>query len=354
MAEGAAHPEHLYLFTSNMRPLYEQDAIDVLAAASGTRYRFRYQSDAHRDYLGTGLRERWRNNTLVGLPSLVCFSIQQEAGYHPSAFIPVRFGTVVRTREEGSPHIVDFEIGRYVALALDRDRMGELVRAFSDDLKAKLGETPDVKKSAVLGPLAPGLESGDEEDPLPWENTVEYLSRTLSFRNHVFIRYSGIREMGSDNEVQFDEGVAPLTAGRTYELRVTHLQPQETAEVRGYEVAVDGEIIALIGQREILISSRYDTVPILLHAPDRDDVRETVVTVRPSAGVRGASIRVRIRVLPNKARQVGGAIGTALSLLLIAMPGILGDSAPISARIGLGVSGFLLGGALLAARLRKT
>ena len=352
---GEASPrDHLYLFTSNMRPLYEQDAIDVLAAASGTRYRFRYQSDTRRDYLGTGLRDRWRNNQLAGQPLLVCFSIQQEAGYHPSAFIPVRFGTVVQTRAEGSPHIVDFEIGKYASLALDRDRIGEAILVFSEHLKEQLRETPDVKKSAVLGPLAPGLDSGDEKNPLPWENAVEYLSRTLSFRNHVFIRYSGIREMGAESEIQFEQGAATLIAGRTYELRVTHLQPQETTEVRRYEVVVDGEIVSVVGQSEFLISSRYDTVPILLHAPDREDVRETLLTVRPSAGVQGASIRIRLRVSPNKVRQVGGAIGTAVSLLLIALPGILGESASITARVVLGTSGFLLGGTLLAARLRKT
>jgi hypothetical protein len=32
----------------------------------------------------------------------------------------------------------------------------------------------------------PSTRSGDEKNPLPWENAVEYLSRTPSFRNHVF------------------------------------------------------------------------------------------------------------------------------------------------------------------------
>ena len=38
--------EVLTLFTSNLRPQYEQDALDLSAAVPGTHYRFRY-------------RERW-------------------------------------------------------------------------------------------------------------------------------------------------------------------------------------------------------------------------------------------------------------------------------------------------------
>lgn len=266
----------------------------------------------------------------------------------------MRFGTVVQTRAEGSPHIVDFEIGKYASLALDRARIGEAISAFSEHLKEQLRETPDVKKSAVLGPLAPGLESGDEKNPLPWENAVESLANSLLPEPRV-IRYSGIREMGSESEIQFEQGAATLIAGRTCELRVTHFQPQETAEVGRYEVVVDGEIVSVVAQSECLISSRYDTVPILLHAPDRDDVRETLLTVRPSAGVQGASIRIPLRVSPNRVRQVGGAIGGAVSLLLIALPGIVGESsASITVRVVLGASGFLLGGALLVARHRKT
>ena len=345
--------EYLYLFTSNMRPLYEQDAIDVLAAPSGTRYRFRYQSDNRRDYLGTGLRDRWKDNQLAGQPVLVCFSIQQEAGYHPSAFIPVRFGSVVRSRAEGSPHIIDFEVDKYASLDLDQALIGDAVREFSIQLRDQLGETPDTKKSAVLGPAVSSLRSGDENNPTAWENTVELLSHTLSFRNHVLIRYAGVREVGVDSEVQFKEGVLPLVAGHTYELRVTHLQPQETTEVRRYEIAVDGQIVSVVGPSEFLISSRYDTVPILLHAPDRDDARETLVTVRPVAGAQGAGLRIPVRVTTSKRRQVVGTIGTALALFLIALPGIVGEDVSTAWRVGFVGAGLLLSGVLVTSRLRR-
>jgi hypothetical protein len=351
---AAQAPEQLYLFTSNMRPLYEQDAMDVLAAPSGSRYRFRYQHSDARSYLGTGLVDRWAKDELVGLPVLVCFSIQQEADYHPSAFIPVRAGSVLQTRIEGSLCLVDFEIGKHASLPMDgTDKMGEHVKLFSQQLNDQLRETPDVKKSAVIGPPVPGLVIGDESAPEAWENGVGYLSRTLSFRGEIFIRYAGLREVGSTSNAPMENGVFKLTAGRSYELLVTHLQPRESGEVRRYAVIVDGEIINVVGETEVVISSRYDTIPITLYAPERDDVRETQVAVEPAPGVEGAKLRLRIRIVPNKARQVTGAVLTAISLALVALPGILGPETPWELRVGVALAGLLLGSFLVAARLKR-
>lgn len=341
--------EWLYLFTSNMRPLYEQDAVDLLAEPSGFHYRFRYQ----RQYLADDLVDQWETNQLVGRLVLACFSIQQQENYHPSAFIPLRYGRVLSTHSEGSLYVVQFGTGSWVSLAsAEGQNRGERVQQFSRSLKDHLPATPDDKKSAVLGPQTAGLID-DSNDMSPWEISVDYLSRTLSFADCVFIRYSSLREIGDQAEdvLPGSDGVVQLEAGRTYELRVTHMRPLHSGSTPKYEVVSDEDIVSVVDGAEFTIASRYDTVPIVIHALARTDTRETMLAVRPAEGGRGAALRLRLRVSPSTKEQVLGVGGTAASLLAVASPGILTIGA--GWEIAIAGVGVLLGAVLVQRGLKR-
>ena len=112
----------LYLFSSNIRPLYEQDVIDLLAAPAGSIYRFRYElkylgSDVPDGLAGipgdASLPDLWEANQLVNVNVIALYSIQQPESYHRAAFIPIRSGTVRETGADGAIHWIDFEVGDY-------------------------------------------------------------------------------------------------------------------------------------------------------------------------------------------------------------------------------------------------
>src|SRR5262245_42118338 len=96
----------LCLFSSNIRPQYEQDIIDVAAAPRGHIFRFRYEIK----YVADTVRDEWESNKLIERNVLVVYSIQQPQGYHPPAFVPIRKGRVVRTRRDGSVFYIDFRL----------------------------------------------------------------------------------------------------------------------------------------------------------------------------------------------------------------------------------------------------
>src|SRR4051812_47467556 len=100
----------LYLYSSNIRPLYEQDILDLLAAPPGAHYQFRYDER----YLNKEAKESWLN--LRGTPVLVHYSLQQRARYHDPAFIPVRCGSVVEASRVGRLHVLTFSLANYVSL----------------------------------------------------------------------------------------------------------------------------------------------------------------------------------------------------------------------------------------------
>src|SRR6202043_237644 len=81
-------PSLLYLYSSNIRPLYEQDILDLLASPHNLLYQFRYEAR----YVETNTRAEWLS--LAGKTALIHFSLQQEAKFHEPAFIPVRLVTV--------------------------------------------------------------------------------------------------------------------------------------------------------------------------------------------------------------------------------------------------------------------
>jgi hypothetical protein len=127
----------LYLFSSNIRPLYEQDILDLLAAPRGQLYQFRYDEE----YIAAGTLREWEK--LQGRTALVHFSLQQEAEYQPAAFFPVRKGQISRTFSLGSVAVVEFTLDDYVTLReppigeRNRLRLSVSVDAYSDYLKQR-------------------------------------------------------------------------------------------------------------------------------------------------------------------------------------------------------------------------
>ena len=67
----------LYHFSSNLRPRYTQDILNVLAAPSGIVYTSRYVRRVVPDTLASA----WEDG-LIGKTVLIHFSLEQPARYH--------------------------------------------------------------------------------------------------------------------------------------------------------------------------------------------------------------------------------------------------------------------------------
>src|SRR5436190_1213062 len=101
----------VYLFSSNIRPPYEQDVLNVLAAPPGLTYRFRYR----REWVADGLAAAW--SKLAGSRCIIHFSLQQPHQYQDAVFFPLRLGTVLRTYQEARDiFLIEFSIEASVSL----------------------------------------------------------------------------------------------------------------------------------------------------------------------------------------------------------------------------------------------
>jgi hypothetical protein len=345
----------VYLFSSNIRPLYEQDILNVLAAPIGTRYSFRYEGN----YVQEDLRRIW-GPELQGVSALVLFSLQQLARYHDPVVFPVRQAIVEQAQVlGGSIYLVDFVLDRIVALSKPSDNTSDSFRfrtpagQFMKTLSDRLGQAkvpyqaaasigPDLRQDAEL----PMDSTSDEIELL--DRNGQFLSRTDSFATSWFLHVAGLsRERNADMETArrslLDEPSRSyrLQGGQTYHLQIIHRQPKDVVEQCSFNVEADEESLRIIGRRGFTIGSRYDRILIPVHAvaPSDGQTRQSFIAIEPER-VRGPSIRVPVTVTPSTG-TAAAAIGTGFALFLLAI-GSFDENASTTSKI------LFLGGALLA------
>lgn len=324
--------EVLYLFSSNIRPLYAQDILNVLAAPSGISYTFRYE----RRYVVESLTSGWNEN-LVGRKVLIHFSLQQPARYHEPVFFPIRIGRVHQAQRLGEDiYLLEFVLDRIISLrtpGLEGDDhrfatsaagytkyIRDLLGAENVPYQAAIGSGPDVTQD----PEAPIDVSGDEIHL--FDRNTKYLWRTDAFRDAWFTHILGISERGDQSldevrtsRLKKDERLFSLTGATTYHLHVLQRQPREVIQEATFAVATDEQVIRVIGRKGFTIGSRYDRILVPLHAvePPDGEPRQTVVTIEPE-GAHGPRVTIPVRVTPSPA-QAQMAVGTGVALLLLGL-----------------------------------
>jgi hypothetical protein len=314
----------LYLFSSNIRPLYEQDILDVLAAPTGALYQFRYE----KRWIGPDSGAGWLTLP-AGTPVLVNFSMQQQARYHDPVFFPIRRGTVKQTFAEGDALFVEFLLGELVCLPEpQRDDQGRLLLA---DEVAKYRSYLSDKSvpqpygfSAGLGPdifSDPDSPLDDSADQITrFDRLTRYLQPTDSFRDARFFQFLRLAPRGKDGAVTPDaDGVFHLVGGVTYSLELFHHQPIDVTREDSFEISVDDAIIRVIGRPGFEIGSRYDRIAIPLHAvqSDRYEARETILVIDPAETVKGPQLRLQLRVDPPAKKLVAGTLLSTIALAIL-------------------------------------
>jgi hypothetical protein len=361
------HEQWLHLFTSTIRPLYISDAIDVLASPSGSHIRFRYE----KVYVEPRLQRDWAvKGRLIGRRVLVHFAIQHPAEYHQPSYIPIREATVVGHFVEGQTYVINFSTGPIRLAArtrelVDSDVDGEIglpVRSYSQELRKRLVEISDPPRpSAISGPSLVELleaipDSGDElerSQGSDFESAVKIFSQALYFAPRVFFRIASINKQGEgDGErVPLTDGRLILTAGRRYEISISHYQRQLPGDGTHLTVTLpDG--LTLLGDQDLAISSRYDVIPVEVYAGFRDDRVEGQLSVAIAPPELGPSVNIPVVIKPSKVASVvvpsaGVAAGSAsaASSLLVATQGM---------KIGLAAAGAAVAGfAVMYRRARR-
>lgn len=329
----------IFLLSSNIRRQYEQDIVDVAAAPAGGVFRFRYDEK----YVSPNLRIPWQKDELKHRDVLVLYSIQQPADYHPAAYVPVRRGKVIRSFAEGSILVIEFRAGAYSPPRRPGkdETKGGLVRVLSAAVASSLPGHPghddiNLRFSAAEGDEPHGLIAASETEAHAFERLIEYLSPTVSFGSTVFWRIATVRKVGDADPMAADaQGRFRLVSENTYEVTVAHFQmnapPREKPPA--FDITTDVSVVEVIAPKQFVIASRYDSIPISVRVPPLPDTRETVLSIQPATGVDGPRTDLRLLVGPTQSRRVGTAAMGATAALLLVIPDLAGDHAPVLVRL---------------------
>ncbi|WP_410596713.1 hypothetical protein [Amycolatopsis sp. lyj-23] len=330
----------LHLFTSNIRELYISDAIDLLAAPEGVHYRFRYEAK----YISDEARVLWeRADHLQRRQVMVHFSLQHPANFHPAVFMPLRQGEVVRTLFEGNTYVVYFRLSRYLPLA-DRPQYSasdraQAVQRYSAALRDLLpNATPDHAVHATTGASPEPLVAPTDSAGRDFETLVRFVTPSLPAHQRTYFRVASI-ETKSGKQVKPDQsGVMPLIAGTEYTLNLAHYHYEPLAEPATISV-VAPDSLSVVGDRDILIRSRYDVIPIRLFPPFRENSVSDELAIKTVAPAFGPTVRLPLVVNPaTSVALFGPALGFGAASA-IALPPILASGQNTVLRIAFAVLG---------------
>lgn len=328
----------ILLFSSNIRPLYEQDILNLTAVPVGTRYRFRYKAK----YVEPALRSEW-GPALKGRDVLVLYSLQQLKKYQDAAFIPVRVGRVVRAYIESVDlFVVEFEVGRSASLGIptNDDVAAEQVGALRDFLVASGAGIPYESSAsslavALVSSSSPVKVAGDHAQDLAlFERNTVYLSGVVSLLDVRYLRVVGVypREKwakGERDQVERDSdtGSVLLKPGDSYVVEVLLQQPADPILTGSFDLEFDDDVIEVIGPKSITVNSRYDLVTLDIHATQLgDDVERTgLLGIAPSSGTRGAVVSIPIKVQLGAVRTAMTMSVSVGGLALIGLPAVVKD-----------------------------
>ena len=329
--DQAVRPDQkvLYHFSSNLRPRYAQDILNVLAAPSGVTYTSRYVRRVVPDSLASAWGER-----LTGKTVLIHFSLEQPARYHEPVFFPIRSATVTQAHQLGNDlFVLQFALGRMIGLTEPDEhggdyRFADRAHAYTEFLKGMLGEdavpygTYISEGEDVTRKNAAPFDTTDDELQL-FERNTRYIGRTDAFANAWFIHAVGIAEHEDESlddvrtkRLSDEEHLFSLVGGTTYRIHIVQRQPRDITSEASFVIDTDDEVLHVIGRKGFTIGSGYDRflIPVFANEPSGDETR-SVIAIRPD-GCEGPTVEIPVRVTPS-IKSAGAALGTGVSLLLL-------------------------------------
>lgn len=330
--------ELLYLYSSNLQPLYVRNVLTFLASPTGLRHTLRYDET----WVDSDTRAPWAANELVKKEALLHFSLQHQDQYAPPAFIPVRKARVVQSERKGSIYFVTVAVTDDVALRLPpdpselpewrkrhpesvvideyRDRLEELGAPVPYPVSAGL-----LSRTNLLSSLQ-SVISTDLDPPSALQRNARYLSRVEALSSASFVRLLQIRDVSSGSPVTLKDEMDPsrrpvyeLDAGSAYELEFFNYHPQPVTRPSRFTITPSSDAVRAVGWSGFEVASRYDRPSVTLRTskPLGGSTVEAVLAIRPDEDLGGASLDVPLAVRTRRRRLAAEVVASSAVLILL-------------------------------------
>jgi hypothetical protein len=348
----------LYLYSSNVQPLYTQNVLNWLAAPTGSHHTLRYAET----WVDDETRQPWQDNAIAGQLAVLHFSLQHREQYFEPVFVPVKLGIVQQAWKIGTfyfvkvklvadigprlpPEVADLPAGRHehpYAEPLQRYRQALINHGAPHPYSVSAGLGPDFPLGEPDGVL---YEAGfDPAEAL--RRNGEFLSRMEPFAESRFVRLLAFFDAASGERLEMSDDERPiyhLQGGRTYRLEFFSFQPGGLFTPSVFEAVADDQVLTFIGYAGFEVASHYDQPEMLIRAvaPANAATVTTMLSIRPAGGTHGPRFDLPIEVKP-------GTVEKFHSLLSVGVVGLLGGAtvAGTTLKLVLFIAAVLLAGYL--------
>jgi hypothetical protein len=285
----------IYIFSSNSRPLYLQNAFSTLASPTGMIMQYRYdQSIVDPDLFGEA-DNLSSQRALIGRDVLVSFITQPKTKPIPFSeisFYPLRRGRVSEITIRGRTLYISVKLLEYAKWDDHLEKLSS--QEISNLYLALLGQEkcPPIKYASFgAEPQNNALPFAKPNEQIrAWQSAVVKISQNRLFSNAVFFRVSGIKRVDQTIHSKLRRTFWPssdpiynykdipmisifanqagyeLESSKTYMLYLDFFhssEPQQTAYTRSVILGIDSPYFMHI-PKPIPIHFRYDNVPVPL------------------------------------------------------------------------------------------
>lgn len=275
----------LLLLSSGLRTRYREDILRASMLPRGAHLQFRYGRNHLPDALWGQLSAKSLGQHCVLVAYVDAADKQQ-----PPKLIPCRYGRLVDSEAVGRYIVLKFELEDF-AYASDLDRFEKEVAATSSGKLPYWDDNPDIDKRKAFGEwvhLIPRQLTSCNADGKSevWQSITAQIKARSDFSNEPFFyRIEELREIEADVPVHPATGVYTLSAGKTYQFRILHYDPEDkdiplqtTNQSRWILVETEGEGLKRVSTSHLAIDSPYDVKTVEFRAHNNTFTERSLIT----------------------------------------------------------------------------
>jgi hypothetical protein len=319
----------IVIYITDARETYARTVFQELGLPAGARVKVRY-SDT---WIQPPLRDGLYANRLVGRDVLICYMDGNREDLGTATAVACRYAQITK-----SEHVSDF-----VSIECE-------LRGFPSSPRL-----PDLFAAAdPAGLLTPGPRSrffvvnadvSSEEQltdtsPNRWEPVVKRMTECSFFETASFLYCERLTNRRGQR-LACQDGAFRFKTNSTVRARIHTFAITNESRLHHYEIRVDDSAIETVDGSAIQLTFGKEIFDMNLLALPSDRSRPSLIRIEPGPGENGSFFTISIHIVRRRLAAVTQRLAIAVSGAAAATAGILPDTVPIAARVGLLIAGSL-------------
>lgn len=329
----------LTLFTSDSRPRYATDILNVLALPCGFPYHFRYDTK----YISSELKNEFENLSPAGTKLMIAFKDESVTSIDTPFMVPIRWAVLQNIELLPDFYIVNFTLDGYPVYS--KEYTVEKA-AIADQCRKYLGQIPTgTCNLPVQFGLTPFVELRTTSERAGWIDVAKRLALHENFSVTHFLRIAEILDENGRRLQVTSEGELILHEQQYARIRIDYFALNFGSQLSELMITGDSSLLRVASRPDIPLDSRYDSTKVLIHGspvPGRTVTGLNISTKDSRLGAPQTHLFIPFLIRRSKGILLWRITLSGIGAGLVATPGILGTTVSSTVQILIACVGALL------------